>query len=286
MTLTRTIIRKLQNLFSRNADYIEDIYNLILQEQMENARRHHPNPLNRRGAKCFSQTDEDGITLEILRRLEMDSDGGAFAEFGVGNGLENNTLALVALGWSGFWVSGQALKFMPGGGDRFHFQRRWVTRENVLDCVQRGCDAIGRAELDVISMDLDGNDIYLLETILEAGITPKLFIVEYNAKFPPPIRFRIAYNDEHHWKRDDYFGASLAEFNELLAGNGYRLICCNSHSGANAFFVSSTFSSRFDDVPDDICDLYEPPRYHLFSKFGHTPSVQTVTEVFNRLEKR
>jgi hypothetical protein len=32
---------------------------------------------------------------------------GTFAEFGVGNGLENNTLILLASGWRGFWIDGQ-----------------------------------------------------------------------------------------------------------------------------------------------------------------------------------
>jgi hypothetical protein len=54
------------------------------------------NPLNKCGRKYFSQADEDGITLEILRRIDARS--GTFAEIGVGNGLENNTLILLAAG--------------------------------------------------------------------------------------------------------------------------------------------------------------------------------------------
>jgi hypothetical protein len=33
------------------------------------------------------------------------------AEFGVSDGMENSTLVLAALGWSGFWVGGEQLKF-------------------------------------------------------------------------------------------------------------------------------------------------------------------------------
>jgi hypothetical protein len=67
------------------------------------------NPLNRFGAKHFSQADEDGITLEIIRRIGINN--GSFAEFGVGNGLENNTLVLLASGWRGFWIGAQDLDF-------------------------------------------------------------------------------------------------------------------------------------------------------------------------------
>jgi hypothetical protein len=54
------------------------------------------NPLNRFGAKYFSQGEEDGLTLEIIKRLGIKN--GTFAELGVGNGLENNTLILLASG--------------------------------------------------------------------------------------------------------------------------------------------------------------------------------------------
>jgi hypothetical protein len=51
--------------------------------------------------------DEDGITFEIPRRIGLAD--GVFAEFGVGNGVENNTLAPAAAGWTGFWVDGEDL---------------------------------------------------------------------------------------------------------------------------------------------------------------------------------
>src|SRR5216117_3899221 len=60
------------------------------------------NPLLKLGRKYFSQNDEDGILLEILRRLGIDN--GVFVELGVGTGLENNTLILLMSGWQGVWL--------------------------------------------------------------------------------------------------------------------------------------------------------------------------------------
>jgi hypothetical protein len=79
-----------------------DFFNTTLQNS-------HPNPLNKFGAKCFSQNDEDGIILEILRRINLLGSEGVFAEFGVGDGTENNTLILASLGWTGFWMGGKIL---------------------------------------------------------------------------------------------------------------------------------------------------------------------------------
>lgn len=80
-----------------------DLGDLYLFDRTRQIQYAHPNPLNKFGKKCFSQTDEDGITIEILRRLELINNG-VYAEYGVGNGTENNTLILAALGWKGFWV--------------------------------------------------------------------------------------------------------------------------------------------------------------------------------------
>ena len=71
-------------------DSNRDLQNLIRERQQA-----HPNPLTRYGRKCFSQADEDGITLEILRRIGIQD--GTFCEFAVGNGLENNTLLLARI---------------------------------------------------------------------------------------------------------------------------------------------------------------------------------------------
>jgi hypothetical protein len=261
---------------------IRDLKDMVLFHQSKLLQLEHPNPLNRFGRKCFSQTDEDGITLEILRRIGKLHDG-VFAEFGVGDGTENNTLILAALGWKGTWLGGQDLRFTirPRTPPRFAFVKAWITGENVVVLAQRGLSEIGSQGADVISLDLDGNDIYLVEKLLQSGLRPSLFIVEYNAKFPPPVAFQIAYDPAHTWQGDDYFGASLASFSDLFDRFSYRLVCCNSHSGANAFFVDRAHDAQFADVPRSINQIYVEPRYHLYTRYGHALSLRTIERIFN-----
>lgn len=59
----------------------------------------NPLRLERYGYKVYSQNDEDGILAEIFRRIDVTNR--QFLEFGVENGLENNTLNLLEQGWSG-----------------------------------------------------------------------------------------------------------------------------------------------------------------------------------------
>jgi hypothetical protein len=149
---------------------IAQLKDMELDFQTKQLRATHINPLNRFGNKCFSQTDEDGITLEIVRRLGLTK--GVYAEFGVGNGLENNTLILAACGWRGFWVGGEDLVFDYSKATNFHNIQDWITIDNILAHAHAGMNALGASEIDVLSLDLDGNDIYFLEKLLTDRIRP------------------------------------------------------------------------------------------------------------------
>jgi hypothetical protein len=115
------------------------------------------NPLNDCGATVFSQNEEDGITYEILRRLDL-LNHGTFAEFGVGNGFENNTAMLVGMKWRGFWVGGENLAFNTySPNPNYKYTKTWITRENIVNLYQDGCEHLGISNVDALFLDLDGN---------------------------------------------------------------------------------------------------------------------------------
>src|SRR5689334_18541665 len=60
--------------------------------------------LNHYEFQAFSQNGEDGIIAELFRRIGTKNR--LFVEFGVGNGLENNTAFLLTQGWRGSWIEG------------------------------------------------------------------------------------------------------------------------------------------------------------------------------------
>lgn len=265
---------------NRIESYLKDIRELILNDQQDLTINKSKNPLNKYGKKIFSQSDEDGITIEIIKRINS-LDEGIFVELGVGDGTENNTLILKALGWKGFWIGNEKLKIDYVNSKNFSYICSFVDLENVVDLLKKGSSLIGENLIDVISLDLDGNDYYFLEKIIENNFRPKLFIVEYNAKFPPPIKWKIEYEKDHKWKGDDYFGASLSTYNDFFEKNGYKLICCNAHTGANAYFIKKEFINLFQDVPDEIDDLYMKPRYLLNNYLRFPISLKTINKFFN-----
>jgi hypothetical protein len=148
---------------------------LELFDKTKAIQRSSKNPLNQFGKKCFSQTDEDGITLEIIRRINC-QENGVYVEFGVGDGTENNTLILPALGWNGVWIGNEALAISIDKIDasRLAYMKGWITLENCVELIELGLSQIKEPAVDVLSFDLDGNDIYFVEKILASGIQPKV----------------------------------------------------------------------------------------------------------------
>src|SRR5262245_45118968 len=71
---------------------------------LSSKRYDDPRCLTRKGYKAYSQFDEDGLLDEIFRRIGVTNK--FFVEFGVGDGLENNTVYRMAAGWSGVWIEG------------------------------------------------------------------------------------------------------------------------------------------------------------------------------------
>jgi hypothetical protein len=123
-----------------------------------------------------------------------------------------------------------------------------------------------------------------VDELLSSGAVPKIFIVEYNGRFIPPIKFRIDYDDDHHWIGDDYFGASLTSFFELFHKHHYFLACCNI-TGTNAFFIRNEYHAFFRDVPTAIEQLYASPKYFLsgLDVSGHPPAAKTIEKIFRQL---
>ena len=163
------------------------------------------------GFKVYSQADEDGIVEEITRRLGIER--GHFIEIGCGDGRENNSHYLLLKGWRGIWVDGDpdniaAIRAALPLDGRLRLVEQMVTRDNVA-AIPTAAGSPDFGELDLLSVDVDGNDLAIAEAAIKAW-SPKIVIGEYNAKFPYPMQQEVRYDPLHRWKRDDYHGASLA----------------------------------------------------------------------------
>jgi hypothetical protein len=225
------------------------------------------------GWKAFSQADEDGILAEIFRRIGVRHR--TFVEIGAGDGLENNTLYLLQQGWRGLWVEadkGNARRIAavfaePLASGRLSLAAVAATSENV-NALVTGAELGG--EVDLLSVDVDGVDLYLWEAL--EVIAPRVTVIEYNGAFRPPVRWRIPYDPGFRWDgRSTYYGASLCALDDLARRKGYGLVAC-SLCGHNAFFVRAELSAPFEESFEPE-RLFHHPRYELRRGFGggHAP---------------
>lgn len=279
MSMANGVSRRVYSSIRRVSATLEEVRLMSAANSWASLTDRPGNPLTTCPQRYWSQADEDGILGRILERTGPSSNG-VFIEYGVGDGSQCNTLVLLAMGWSGAWISGEQLVFVPRRGGRLVFERAWVTRRNIVELTNsvlarlRGSFEVDRAVVDVVSLDLDGNDFHFTEELLNAGIRPRVWIAEYNARFPVGSQWVMPYNEGHVWAEDDYFGASISAFTALFERFGYFPVACSAQ-GANVFFVREDYRGNFDDVPKDLGSLYRP-LLRASRKWGHEVSPKTL----------
>ncbi|GAA4408194.1 hypothetical protein GCM10023187_29720 [Nibrella viscosa] len=269
----------MKNLFNRIFDSLHRIIytNASILDQQElwlNPKYGDEKHLNRFEYSMFSQHGEDGIINEIFRRIGTTNK--FFVEFGVGDGSENNTAALLLSGWRGVWIEGYS-KYYSMIINKFkeliknnvlYVRHSFITAENIEELIQLYNDV--PTELDLLSIDIDGNDFWVWQSI--NIFKPRVVIVEYNPFFGPNVDWIMKYNPNHSWDHlTVYHGASLKSLQLLGEEKGYALVCCDL-SGTNAFFVRKDLLSDKFIKADSTDFLYQPSRLYLRKRFGHQKS--------------
>jgi hypothetical protein len=200
----------------------------------------------------FSQNGEDGI-LDVLRR-HLRSANRYFVEIGVADGIENNTAWLaVAEKYSGIMVEGNALsasraqRTIASHNVSVECRHLFVTRESAV----RLASLVLHPDPDVFSLDIDGNDYYVAQSLLDCGIRPKILAVEYNSVFGPGRSATIEYREDFDLARAHpsqlYYGVSISGWRTFLGNRGYRFVTVD-RNGVNAFFVDPMhFDTGFVD---------------------------------------
>ena len=247
----------------------------------EELRARQPDNIALRGFKAYSQNDEDGVIAAIFDRIAHNR---TFMEIGVQDGRECNTHLLLVQGWRGVWVEADRnmcamIHSDLGGGEfpgRFRLVEGYARPDNVATMYRDTCQFGQVDELDLFSLDIDSNDLWVLEGLLEEGCRPGVLCLEYNGRFPPPIHVAVKYVEDRGWDGDDYYGASLQSFADLCGRHGYRLVTCTV-LGSNAFFIREDLADAFDFRP--IGDLWQPLRLNItVLPGGHAPTLKFLRD--------
>jgi hypothetical protein len=238
----------------------------LLQNFKEKVVSKYPHSLLQYGFSVYSQNDEDGIINKICDILQLQNI--TLIEFGVHPAENNSNFLLLNRKAKGVWVD-KGLKKWKSRKKKVHLEilDEFVTIDNISSLVDKALVTlqVSGSQLDLLSLDLDGNDYYFIDELLRNGIRPKLFTLEYNGMFPPPLKVKIDYNKNHKWETDDYYGCSLQQWVDLMLKYDYYLVCCNA-TGSNAFFIEQKYVSRFHLYTTE--ELYVPAQHFLSPMYG------------------
>ena len=236
---------------------------LLVRDILSDTKFDDPLRLERFGYSTASQNEEDGMLTEVFRRIGVKHR--TFFEFGVGNGLQNNTLHFLLQGWKGWWIEINQPKV--------HFMRK-----NFASAIQSGqlvlddtpvdaeninaiCEKLAIPEyIDLLSIDIDGNDYHVFKAM--DRIDARVIVLEYNPIYPPPMKMVGAYDRQYAYDENTYIGASFESLTELAEDKGYVLVGC-SIGGVNAIYVKKELAEGKFQLPATASNFYHPPRYQL-----------------------
>lgn len=160
----------------------------------------------------------------------------------------SNSKYLLEKGWTGLLMDGQS------DGNPL-IKEEFITAENICSLFEKYSTP---KEFDLLSIDIDGNDIWVLESILKGGYMPRVIINEFNGCIPVGVNKTIKYNPTHNWGENDYYGGSFEAFRILCNKFGYTLV--HQTATTNMIFI------RKDIVPAfDYGVTYEQNQYHAHS---------------------
>lgn len=173
----------------------------------------------------FSNFGEQQIIDRYIDFFNIRKEGQTVVDIGAGDGIRrSNTYHLFSNGWSGLGIEGDDAKFerlkqtyspFPGVAAN----KSMVSPDNVSDIL--ASHSI-ETEFGVLSLDIDGNDYWVLDAIL-SKYRPKLIVSEYNEKIPPPIKFTVKVDPEFQ-VRQHFYGFSIAKLDDLLEKYDYALL--------------------------------------------------------------
>lgn len=120
-----------------------------------------------------------------------------------------------------------------GSGDRFILSNsRHLMLNNIMDVLYfeksdgfemnlENCTKPSVEFPNIISIDIDGNDYWILDKMLP-HYKPEIVVAEFNAMYADSRT--IAYNPDHVWAGDSYYGFTFEAGKKLAEKHGYKVI--------------------------------------------------------------
>jgi hypothetical protein len=214
-------------------------------------------PLLSYRSNIASQRGEDGVIQRIFEILPPPiqlREARKFVEFGAWDGkyLSNCFNLAEHFSWEGIFIEGNQEKFKDliathGNNTKLKLINKFVEifGESTLDQIL--LDASFPKHFDLLSIDIDGTDYFVWESLQE--FRPLVVVIEFNPTIPNDVVFVQEKNASINQ------GCSLSALVRLGKAKGYELICCTEW---NAFFVVREHYGLFGIPNNHVSSLYVP----------------------------
>lgn len=165
-----------------------------------------------------SQKGQDAYINHIVENLGTTNK--YYVEFGASNGNDDsNTYFLrTAKNWNGLLLEADSKQFPPNPSINLH---------NATLTMENSCEVFASHNVpktfDFLSVDIDGNDYWILSKILE-NYNPRVIMVETCARFDPDVRMVQKYDPNFVWQGNRWIGGSPLAFKLLGKKHGYTAV--------------------------------------------------------------
>lgn len=223
------------------------------------------------GFRVFSQFEEDGKILFILSVIGMRTK--TFIEIGSDDGINSNCANLAFnFGFNGLFLDGNPKSIKRGREFYKKYPHPWmhtptftcakVKAENINKLIT---DAKLQGEVDLLSIDIDGNDYWIWNAI--DVVSPNVVIIETHIEFGMKD-IVVPYDPAYFFpgKHPVYHGASPIAMVKLARKKGYRLVGAND-LGFNFIFVKNGLGDK--EIPEVTVEsvLTHPSVKEAWKKF-------------------
>lgn len=152
--------------------------------------------------KDYSQHGESKVLHELANLLGINK--GTFLDIGAGDGFHlSNTNYFKQLGWN---------------GESFD-----IDNKGNNEVIERMIDLsnMPNGKVDLLSLDIDGNDYWILEQLLLNR--PKIICFEINSQLPLGEVLVMPYDECHIWDGSHHYGMSFMAACLLLESHNYMI---------------------------------------------------------------
>ena len=195
-----------------------------------------------------SQFGEDGVIEEIFNRIGTTNK--ICVEFGAWDGihLSNAWNLWHNKDWTALLIEGDKAKheLLVSNTKEFNNVHPYLAYvapegENSLDSILKKVNF--PKDLDMLSIDIDGDDYYILETL--NNFKPRLILIEYNPTIPPDVDIVQT--------KGEYFGCAALPLLRLGHMKGYKL----AHvTDTNLFLVKEELFSKLNFAEPNLKDVF------------------------------